>query len=665
MFKNNIFSIILILFISIITEIFIFNFKYFIVKFYYEEQNLDLENFQSQNCKYDKNTGVLFFTEDISTTSNREIGIKIFCMKFFLSKESSGGKVITYYSDESYNSKMRVSNASYISPDLKGTEYITLITDGKCTDLSFSYEPDDKNSSDTEGVSSIILNSPYFNFNYFRALLLFLVVLLLYFVKKHEVFHKRLDSHDKMQKKIFNCIIIASVLFCFLFYISVQHLKPIFTDEPKDIYGQLVKSLTNNRFDLMLEIDEKLKNLTNPYDPSERDINNVNYTWDAAYYNGKYYCYFGIGSVITLLLPFKILTEKYLTTSFACTIFTALFCINMLLLYKEIIFKWYSGINFLTYISSAIALIFSSNIFWILARSLFYELAIISGLTFLIWSLRMIFLALETSEKKYIFFSGLFLALMVASRPNLILYSPIIIPFLYKLIYEQRDKLISILYFFIPIIFFASLIMFYNNTRFDSVFEFGAKYQLTVADMTKLTPSIYKMLLGLTSYIFQPLNVDLVFPFFHVINTIKSTSTFYMYSAPVAGILNFPIVYILIFSPKIIKNVHSKLLKIFLTIGIISSIAILMMNILAGGIIMRYLIDTFPMLVLISVILWIDVKKYFNGQMLNKLYFTMFKSAALFSCIISFFICIMGESNSIKQNNPILYNHITKFFEFF
>ena len=52
--------------------------------------------------------------------------------------------------------------------------------------------------------------------------------------------------------------------------------------------------------------------LENPYDALNRDSDLINrdedYLWDAAYYNGKFYVYFGILPVLVIFLPFYLIT---------------------------------------------------------------------------------------------------------------------------------------------------------------------------------------------------------------------------------------------------------------------------------------------------------------------------------------------------------------------
>ena len=140
---------------------------------------------------------------------------------------------------------------------------------------------------------------------------------------------------------------------------------------------------------------EELKTAKNPYDPSNRDYT---FLWDASYYKGNYYCYFGLWPILTIMAPFKIITTKYLTTPIVCLFYAIISIISTLLLYNSIIKKYFKNITFQTYILSFIFIIFGSKILWCMNRPSFYELVslasyahIILGLYLVIFSNNKIF----------------------------------------------------------------------------------------------------------------------------------------------------------------------------------------------------------------------------------------------------------------------------------
>lgn len=74
-------------------------------------------------------------------------------------------------------------------------------------------------------------------------------------------------------------------------------------------YGALAHSLLNGRLDLEADPPAELLALDNPYDAGARDAAQINdIHWDHAFYNGRYYVYFGIVPCLLFQLPFEALT---------------------------------------------------------------------------------------------------------------------------------------------------------------------------------------------------------------------------------------------------------------------------------------------------------------------------------------------------------------------
>ena len=97
--------------------------------------------------------------------------------------------------------------------------------------------------------------------------------------------------------------------------------------EEKDYYAiDFVNALSNGKIFLEENPSERLTELENPYDATQRNSNYLqrgsDYIWDASYYKGKYYSYFGILPALILLVPFHLITGKYMIMSIAILIFS-------------------------------------------------------------------------------------------------------------------------------------------------------------------------------------------------------------------------------------------------------------------------------------------------------------------------------------------------------
>ncbi len=262
--------------------------------------------------------------------------------------------------------------------------------------------------------------------------------------------------------------------------------------------------LHRNQYELMAEsildghlyidyddIDSRLLEMENPYDPEARSALGVSFHWDHAFYEGKYYMYFGIVPVFLLFLPYRVIFGTSLTTYHASQIFAALFICGVFALFYVLARKFFDKLTLGMYLmlSSACSAV---SVWYCTAAPALYCTAIISGICMGIWSLYFFVRAvwIEEDDKKQIcsaFFGSLFGALAFGCRPSAALASLLVLPMLW--IYLQKKKinvklLCQLLAAASPYIVVGILLMVYNYVRFDSPFEFGQAYQLTLADQS-------------------------------------------------------------------------------------------------------------------------------------------------------------------------------------
>ena len=121
--------------------------------------------------------------------------------------------------------------------------------------------------------------------------------------------------------KRFICMIITIVL-----SVYPMSLSPVWNGKipgHRDQYERMAQSILHGHLYLEYEdVDPRLSEMENPYDPQARKELGIYYHWDHAFYNGKYYMYFGIVPVVLLFLPYQLLTGNALTTYKATQIFT-------------------------------------------------------------------------------------------------------------------------------------------------------------------------------------------------------------------------------------------------------------------------------------------------------------------------------------------------------
>ena len=259
-----------------------------------------------------------------------------------------------------------------------------------------------------------------------------------------------------------------------------------------DPYMQLFDAFMKGQLHLDWEVDEKLLELENPYNLEERT--EVNYLWDRAYYDGKYYTYFGITPIITIMFPFYFLSGMLPSPVLIQFIYMLIFAIVFPKLLMMLLNRFGEKtptvlkilITYTAYLSSFDLLIGRGD-------APFYYIACTAAIAFLTWFAYLFFKGVFTDNHKerciYFLVAGLMFAFSFHARVNkafmgVFYIVPIVIFYIILGKQTKKKKLIELgcLGFFVIIGFVISFL--YNYARFDDILEFGANYQLTVTDVS-------------------------------------------------------------------------------------------------------------------------------------------------------------------------------------
>ena len=302
-------------------------------------------------------------------------------------------------------------------------------------------------------------------------------------------------------------------------------------------YELMAENILQGRLDFAYGDEEALLKLENPYDPNERDQSGVYYHWDHAFYNGHYYMYFGVVPVFLAFLPYRVLTGTALTTFHATQLFTAVTIAGIFALFHLLRKRFFEKLPY--YLHLALCVAFSvMSVWYAAAEPALYCTAITAALALEVWSLYFFVrgVYVEKKENRQILFAGigaLLGALVFGCRPTIALANLLVIPMLLVFLHQRKFtwKLLGKLALAaLPYVVVAAGLMVYNYARFDDPFEFGQKYQLTVADQSQ-----YKVALN-TETILRIIN-DSLNNFFRI-GTIQDT---FPYLQPAGVFFNFPI----------------------------------------------------------------------------------------------------------------------------
>lgn len=273
---------------------------------------------------------------------------------------------------------------------------------------------------------------------------------------------------------------------------------------PEGHYGVIIERVLKGEVTMPDIPDPRLARLPNPHHPGERG--GAPYSWDLSLYKGKYYMYWGIAPMLTVGLPYWLLTHRYLTQPTQGLVFTLL----------TLIFGYFLTLRLIRRIAgrepdptdrffAAGGAGLCSTLPVILHRIAHYEIAILGGIAFVLAGLY--FLDRGRERARWLYLGGFCLGLGVASRATAVfgLFAAVaIVPALRP----WRRILVGMA----PSIGIAAL---YNFLRFDKPWEFGFRYQTNHIDFLDYY-GWSDFLNGVGAFLLQPIRSQPQFPYVYM-----------------------------------------------------------------------------------------------------------------------------------------------------
>ncbi|HEY0144342.1 MAG TPA: hypothetical protein VGF48_25890 [Thermoanaerobaculia bacterium] len=282
-------------------------------------------------------------------------------------------------------------------------------------------------------------------------------------------------------------------------------------------YATLAEGFRNGHLSLERGVDPKLRALPFPWDPAARE--GIFYPWDTSYYNGRFYLYFTAVPVVSFYLPFRWMAGGYPPDALAAAVFAAWGFLAAVAFTRRAL--THLGRPPLLPFPLWVLFIGAGNaIPFVLTQSRTYEVAIITGMAMsATWALAMLrFLEQPTGRRAA--WCSLWLALAIASRPNLgvLLLTALVV--LFVELRRRPDRLRVATAFAAPLAVVAVVLAAYNVARFGSPFELGVRYQLTTVSMADqrvcslcTLPEVGRIINHSLQYVFVPPAVTSEFPF--------------------------------------------------------------------------------------------------------------------------------------------------------
>ncbi len=384
-------------------------------------------------------------------------------------------------------------------------------------------------------ISNITVNPHFrFSFNFIRAAFMFAFLFAAAFVYAFRLY-RIIYSPKKRSHRVFRACVCAFCLgITLLWCVFVLNTSTEKTEYPLKIsvescnpYIQQFDAFMKGQLHLDAEPPAQLEELDNPYDKEQRE--GIFYLWDRAYYEGKYYSYFGVGPILTGYLPYYLIRHELpsyrFITSFYTLLFTLFFCLAL--------FKWAEvfrkKIPCVLLAAITVSALFSSMIY-LETRGIeaFYYLALLSAGAFTAAFAYFMMCAFSCDRKilrrVLTAVSGLTFGLAFLCRVNTVIVpafvtAGVLAVYLYKSV-KTKAKFPGIAFDLItlglPVALCMSVAFVFNYLRFGNPLDFGTDYQLTVSDTSLNTLFGGGIAASIFYYFFEPFKIKATFPFLAV-----------------------------------------------------------------------------------------------------------------------------------------------------
>lgn len=410
---------------------------------------------------------------------------------------------------------------------------------------------------------------------------IFFVLLVLYIFRPNSIiYHPCVKNINWFGKLITAIVALITILACTIPMGNNPNFSGIDPGNYRNEYPNITESFLNGRLDFNYGDEDEMLQLANPYNPKERESAGIASHWDHAYYNNHYYMYFGVVPALLVFLPYRLITGHPLSAYIGTQVFVILAILGIFTLFYYFSRRYFKKMPFIIYLLLSICFSVIS-VWYSIVHPALYCTAIISAVALAIWSLFFFIRALRDNKHQTVFLviGAILGSLTFGCRPTIALFNIILIPFLFLFIKQQRFNLKSftkICLVVLPYILVGAGLMWYNYARFDSPFEFGQTYQITLADQTtgelSIGPSsLLRVVNDLPASFFKPQTFESTFPFVTTGDDLAKTFSGIFFVFPIF-ILVFAI-----FNRKIFATLkkHNLLYIIFGLIAAIFTISIM------------------------------------------------------------------------------------------
>ena len=373
-------------------------------------------------------------------------------------------------------------------------------------------------------------------------------------------------------------------------------------------YQKLAEAFAEGSVSLLYEPCDALKNLENPYDISARNavMEFGEWCFDHAYYNGKYYVYFGALPVVLLYLPYYLITGEHIHNHVVCFIGILLILAAFILIVDIFVRRYAKKCSVAMWLLLNELLLIGSYVVYVDKRPDLYSVPIIWALALGLWGIWFFAKAIPEDKDKsdtlnipFMAAGSLCTALVTGCRPHIFLIVILDVLLLRKYAFSWKylkssNGIKAVVAVFVPMVVVGSVVMVYNYARFGSPFDFGAFYNLTFNDMRNRGFVFDRIPYGTSVYLLRPLEFNPEYPYFYNIyqntkymgETIQETTYGGVFMSSPFALVSF---FSLFYWKKLSKN--NRTLHLMSVSSILIALVIIVFDTVNSGVLARYFFD--------------------------------------------------------------------------
>lgn len=532
-------------------------------------------------------------------------------------------------------------------------------------------------------VTDLVINPTYkFSFNLLRFAAVFILIVFVYVMKRNG-FGKKMLSELNYAAVASVCVAVCVSFSLLMTYLGISNGDGIYITYPFEYsagnyqpYIQQFDAFMKGQLHLDVQPSQELLALENPYNPGERS--GVSALFDRAFYNGKYFSYFGIAPIITVYMPFHFIGGFIPGDSIVTGIFSliaAVFLPLAVIEWSKLRGKnppWLAAVCAIGAYFASMALLIQRG------RAAFYYIASISAMAFLSVFLFFILKAIQSKKQflriAYMALAGMGFALAFLSRINSVLPAVfviavfVVICVLNGIKSKKIPSLIGELAALgLPVAAAIAFSLWYNNARFGSPLQFGTDYQLTVADASQYELFSGGFAAAIYHYFLQPFVTGDFFPYIQLNFMRLADYGRSMYIDSSFGLFAVPFMLSLLLSPMLFKSKEiSKNGKILLAVSLAALPVTAFADFCLGGVIFRYTTDLTLFAAFVSAVILLEFCSLMRDKYGEGFAHTVMKCITALTAatvIITFLVSVSLNANLVAYD-PDIYVAMKEFFVF-